>query len=173
MNPWLAALALVTALDLPQRVRWLGSWSGARRITVAAGLVIAVVGLAGVATPLLDAVDVSAPTLSVGAGMVLVLWSVIAVLRWEPSPATPDTALSGLMPGLFPWLVTPVVGAVALAVGARNGFVVPLVVVAVAAVVVGVPGTDRVIATRAARRLSATVGIVVAIAMMADGVLSV
>lgn len=173
MNPWVAALALVTAFDLPQRVRWLASWTGYRRGALAAGLVIVVGVLVAVATPLLDVLDISAPTLSVGAAMVLALWSVVAFMRWEPTPATADVALGGLVPGLFPWLLTPVVGVVAVAVGARNGFVVPLVATAVAAVAVGAPVTDRLIAARGARRLSATVGIIVAVALMADGVLAV
>lgn len=173
MNPWVAALALMTAFDLPQRVRWVTSWTGHRRSALAAGLVLVVGMLVAVATPLLDVLDVSAPTLSVGAGMVLASWSVVALMRWEPTPATDDASLGGLVPGLFPWLLTPVVGVVAVAVGARNGFAVPLVAAAVAAVAVGAPVTDRLIATRDARRLSATVGIIVAVALMADGVLAV
>lgn len=173
MNGLLATVAMLTALDLPQRLRWMSTWPTRPRVVVAGALVAAMAALAALATPLLDAVDVSAPTLSVGAGMVLVLWSVMAVLRWEPSPATHDTALAGLVPGLFPWLVTPAVGVVALAVGARNGLAVPLLAAAVAAVILNAPPTYRLIATRAARCLSATVGIVVAVALMADGVLSV
>ena len=48
--------------------------------------------IAAIASPLLDALDVSGPTLEVGAGMVLILWSVAAFFRWTDDVAPPGVA---------------------------------------------------------------------------------
>ncbi len=173
MNRIVALVAVVTAADLPQRVRQLRSYPPGQRAAIAAGVLAAAAGIVAVAAPLLDALDVSAPTLEVGAGMVLVLWSVAAFFVWTSDPALPGR-VGGLVPGLFPVLFTPALGVVLWAVGARNGFPVPLVgaLVVGGAIAAGAP-VARAIGRRSARRLSAAVGVVVGIVLMTDGVLAV
>ena len=89
------------------------------------GLVAVAVGLAFVATPLLDALDISSPTMEVGAGLVLAVWSAAALVRWDDEPA-PDAVAGGLLPLLFPIVLTPVVGVTVVAVAARNGWWLPV-----------------------------------------------
>lgn len=171
---WIVALAaIVAAADLPQRLRLLRSSSASERLVMAGALVAAAVACAAVAGPLLDALDVSAPTLEVGAGMVLVLWSVVAFFCWTDDE-TPPAVAGGLVPGFFPVLFTPPVGVLLVATGARNGFPVPIVgALVVAAAVAGGPAVEGVLGRRPARRVSATSGVVLGIVLMTDGVLAV
>jgi hypothetical protein len=171
---WIVALvAIVTAADLPQRVRQLREYPAVERATIGVGVVAVAVGIVAAASPLLDALDVSAPTLEVGAGMVLILWSVVAFFGWTDDPAPPAVA-GGLVPGLFPIALTPAFGVVLWAVGARSGLPVPLVGSAiVAAAVLTAPSVERAIGCRPARRVSASVGVVVGIVLMTEGVLAV
>jgi small neutral amino acid transporter SnatA (MarC family) len=173
VNWIVAVLAVLLAADVPQRVAQLRAYSRAQRLTVAAGLVVVAVAAAAAATPLLDALDISAPTFEVGAGMVLVLWSLDAFFRWD-GDAAPAPVAWGLVPGLFPLVLTPAVGVVLVGVAARNGYPATLFGAALAALAVAVaaevaPGLAR----RMVRRSTATLGVVVGIALMVDGVLAV
>lgn len=176
MNWIVAIAALVAAADLPQRVRQLRDYSPAQRAAVGAGLVAVGVALAAVASPLLDALDVSPPTMEVAAGMVLILWSLMAFVRWtdDPAPATAAGVLGGLVPGLFPIVLTPPVGVMVIATAARNGFPAPIAgMVIIAVVLAAPPAVAAVIGRRPARLVSATAGVVLGIVMMTDGVLAV
>lgn len=174
---WIVALAaLVAAADLPQRVSQLRRYTSAQRAAVATGLVAIGVAVAAVATPLLDALDVSSPTMQVGAGMVLILWSLLAFARWtdDAAPTARPGIAGGLVPGLFPIVFTPPVGVLTLAVAARNGFPAPIVGLAIIGAVLAAPsGATAAIGKRPARLVSATAGVVLGIVLMTDGVLAV
>lgn len=174
---WIVALAaLVAAADLPQRLHQLRGYTGAQRAAIAAGLAAVGVVLAAVASPLLDALDVSSPTMQVAAGMVLILWSLMAFARWtdDAAPTARSGFAGGLVPGLFPIVLTPPVGILLIAVAARNGFPAPLAGLAIAAAAIASPPVvATTIGRRSARLVSATAGVVLGIVLMTDGVLAV
>jgi hypothetical protein len=172
MNWAVAVAAVITALDLPARTHLLRAVPAGERRVAAGGLVAVAAGLAVAAMPLLDALDISAPTMEAGAGLVLALWSAAVMVRWDDSPPPPSVA-GGLVPLLFPIVLTPVVGVTVLAVAARNGWWLPVLACAVGAVPIGVPGVGRPLARRRWRQLSGAVGAVVGVAMTVDGSLAV
>ena len=172
MNGIVAALAVLAAFDLPQRVHQLRDVTPPQRLVVAAATVAATMLASVVATPLLDALDISAPNLQIGAGVVLAIFSLLAVVRWDDSPA-PGAVAGGLVPLLFPIVLTPAVGVVVLAVAARNGVLVPVAVAVGGAAVLGWSGSERLVGRRPVRMLSATVGIVVGVALIVDGAFAV
>lgn len=172
MNWIVATLAVLAALDVPQRDHLLRETTPSERIVVVAGTIAAAVVLAALATPLLDALDISAPNMQIGAGVVVAIFSLVAVVHWEESPATGALA-GGLIPLLFPIVLTPAVGVVVLAVAARNGLLVPVAATVGGAVVLGWSGWDGVVGRRPVRLLSGTVGVVVGVAMIVDGAFAV
>ena len=96
---------------------------------VAAATTIAVViVLAALATPILDALDVSNSTLRVGTGIVIAVVGLHDLVA--PAPRA-DPALAGwragLVPLAFPLLINPALGAAALTAGADHGLFVPVV----------------------------------------------
>ena len=110
--------------------------------------------------------------MEVGAGLVLALWSVVALVRWDDRPA-PEAVAGGLVPLLFPIVLTPVVGVTVVAVAARNGWWLPVLAAAVAAVPIAVDAAGRPLARRHWRVLSAAIGSVVGVVMVVDGALAV
>jgi small neutral amino acid transporter SnatA (MarC family) len=172
MNWMVAVAAVVAALDVPQRAGLLRAAPAAERAVAGSGLVAVAVVLAFVATPLLDVLDISSPTMEVGAGLVLALWSAVALVRWDDEPA-PAAVAGGLVPLLFPIVLTPVVGVTAVAVAARNGWWLPVLAAAVAAVPIAVDAAGRPIARRHWRVLTAAIGAVVGVVMIVDGALAV
>jgi hypothetical protein len=169
VNAVVAVAAIVAAANLPQRIHQLRTYSTAARGVVGGGLVVVAVLLAAVATPLLDALDISAPNLQIGAAMVLGLWSIAAFFRWVDEPA-PAPVAGGLVPGLFPIVLTPALGLMILAVGARNGL--PAAVIG-AGVVAGVLVYGKAIGRRSVGMTSATAGVVLAVVVLVDGVLAI
>jgi hypothetical protein len=172
VNWIVAVLAVVTAIDAPQRARMLRSSSQLQRFVAADGLVACSVVLAFIATPLLDALDISSPTLEVGAGFVLAVWSAMALVRWDDR-LPPAAVAGGVFPLLFPILLTPVVGVTVIGVAARNGWWVPVLATAAAAVPLALPAAGDVVAHRRWRLLSGSIGAVVGVAMVVDGALAV
>jgi hypothetical protein len=172
VNGIVAVVAMITALDVPQRAHFLRAAPPAQRAVVGAGLVAVAIGLAFVATPLLDALDISSPTMEVGAGFVLVPWSAAALVRWDDTPP-PASVASGLVPLLFPILLTPVVGVTVIAVAARNGWWLPVLACALGALPIGVAEVGRPLARRRWRQLSGAIGAVVGVVMVVDGALAV
>jgi hypothetical protein len=170
---WIVAVAAVaTALDVPQRARLLRAAPAAQRVVTGVGLVAIAIGLAFVATPVLDALDISSPTMEVGAGLVLAVWSAAALVRWDDVPA-PDAIAGGLVPLLFPIVITPVVGVTVVAVAARNGWWLPVPATAVGAVPIAFSSAGAPFAHRHLRVLSAAIGAVVGVVMIVDGALAV
>lgn len=172
MNWIVAALAVVASFDIAQRCRQLRDATPQQRLVVGIGAFAAVVGLAALATPLLDALDISAPNMQIGAGIVLGVYSIVALVTWDLA-AAPAALAGGLVPLLFPVVLTPCVGAVALAVGGRNGMLVPTLASAVAAALLAWPESAASVGRRPVRMLSAVVGVVAAVAMIVDGAFAV
>jgi hypothetical protein len=172
MNWVVAFAAVITSLDVPQRARLLRGASATQRAVVGVGLVAVAVGLAFVATPLLDALDISSPTMEVGAGLVLAIWSAVALMRWDDEPA-PDAVAGGLVPLLFPIVLTPVVGVTVVAVAARNGWWLPVLATAFGAVPIAIASVGAPVARRQWRLFSASIGAVVGVVMIVDGALAV
>jgi hypothetical protein len=172
VNWIVAVLAVITALDIPQRAHLLRGAGERERAIAAGGLVAVAVGLALIATPLLDALDISSPTMEVGAGLVLAVWSAMAMVRWDDR--LPPTAIAGgLVPLLFPIVLTPVVGVTVVAVAARNGWWLPVLATAVGAVPIAVAAVGNPLAHRRWRQVSGAIGAVVGVVMTVDGALAV
>ena len=171
MNWVVAVAAVITALDVPQRARLFRDAPAAQRVVTGIGLIAVAVGLAFVATPLLDALDISSPTMEVGAGFVLALWSAVATVRWDDEPA-PEATAGGIVPLLFPIVLTPVVGVTIIAVAARNGWWLPVLTTAIGAIPIAVAAAGASLAFRQWRLLSATTGAVVGVVMIVDGALA-
>jgi hypothetical protein len=172
VNWVVACLAVITSLDVPQRARLLRDAPKTQRLVVGFGLVAVAIGLALVATPLLDALDISSPTMEVGAGLVLAVWSAVAMMRWDDEPA-PDAMAGGLVPLLFPIVLTPVVGVTVVAVAARNGWWLPVLATTIGAVPLAIAAVGAPLARSQLRLLSAAIGAVVGVVMIVDGALAV
>jgi small neutral amino acid transporter SnatA (MarC family) len=168
-----------TAAGLPEASRPpAGSARGVALIGAGAAGVVYVL-LAVVASPLLDAIDVSAPTMMVAAGLVLILAAAKDLFVGAPAP---EPALDGwgaaLVPVAVPASVRPQVGVAAVAIGATHG--PAAVVVGSILTVGGVAIAVTAHASDGARRVVRWFGVVaVAVAVVAgaafavDGVYSV
>src|SRR5690606_17241837 len=124
VNAALALVALVLSCNAPRRRAAL-STNDTRAVGLGAACMVAVVvALAAVAKPLLDALDVSAPNLRIGTGLVLAVVAAHDVVR-RPPPS--GAALPGIgaamVPVLFPVLLRPEVALLAIAIGADHGVV--------------------------------------------------
>ena len=166
------ALAITSSFDLAQRCRQLREARPGERVIVAAGAFAIAVVLAAIATPLLDALDISGPNMEIGSGVVLAVYSLVALVTWDEG-VVPASLYGGVVPLLFPILLTPVVGVVLLAVSARNGMLVPVLTSAVAMAVIASPLAGQLAGRRPVRTLSATIGVVTGVAMIVDGAFAV
>jgi hypothetical protein len=154
-----AVLALAVLIEQPrdERIRIRSDMAAvpAWPLAVVAGLVAALV-----ATPLLDAVDVSPPTFRIAAGVVLLI---VASTRL----VVPLRASDGFGPAAV---------VVAAAAGAELDVIRSVVAVAGAALLLGLlalwPGASR-LAPRAVRRLVAVAAVIAAVDLVLDGVLAV
>jgi small neutral amino acid transporter SnatA (MarC family) len=137
---WLWGLALLLALN-PVRAAFAVPRAGRSpretvRLAAAGGAIggLAVCAAALLGDPLLDALDVSAPSLRTGAGIVAALAGVADLFRRPPPP---EPALDGrraaLVPVAIPAVARPVLVVMALSAGADQG-----VLVTAAAMAVGV-----------------------------------
>jgi hypothetical protein len=169
-----------TALGFPAAGR-----TRRERITIGAlgsgGAAIAIVVLAAVADPLLDALHISAPTARIAAAIVVVVTGVVDLSGRVPSPDPGLPGLGGaLVPVFVPLALRPALALMAVSVAADHG----VLAVGVAAVVIVLadvggaeiaplePGVRRTV-VRWTMALLAVVVIGVAIAMAVDGVFDV
>lgn len=173
MNAVVAVLAIVAAADLPQRLRLLSTHGERERATVAVATLVVVAILSGVADALLDALDISGPNAQIAAGMVLILWSAAAFFGWNEAPV--PVAAGGLVPGFFPTMFTPVFGVVVTAIAGNSGTPATMIGGVLVAVIVGFdsPHIRHWVATRGARRATATLGVVTGAVAMTTGVLAI
>jgi small neutral amino acid transporter SnatA (MarC family) len=183
MNVGLAVATLVLATNPPRRRAAL---SVDETTTVALGATLAAVALvvvAAVSGPLLDALDVSAPNARIAAGLVLAVVS-LHDLVWKPPPsgaALPGRA-AALVPVCFPVLLRPEVALVALSLGADHGVAAALLAATLGAAAVtgwhalGAARRERPVFTRVERGLGvvdAGLAAALAVALVADGVLAI
>jgi small neutral amino acid transporter SnatA (MarC family) len=185
MSTWLLAVAVVAALN-PARVAGAVPAVGPARWAVVAiggllgAVVLDVLALAG--DGVLDALDVSAPTLRIGAGLVAIAVALRDVLGPPPSS---EPALAGwgaaLVPVAVPLVLRPVLGVLAVSggvdVGAGPVVVSVVAAVAVAAVVAGlVPADDAGVGGRLRRwgaELAAVVLLAAGAGLTVEGILDV
>jgi small neutral amino acid transporter SnatA (MarC family) len=189
MNTVLAFVALLAASNPPRRRAALSTGD---TTAVAIGAVMAAVlftVLAATATPLIDALDVSAPNLRIAAGFALAIVAAHDLVRRVPPPgAALDGRRAALVPVFFPVLARPEVGLVALSVGADHGVALTAAsaAIAMAAVVgwhalltprTGIGADDRAgVTVRVEHGMSALVAgaaVALGIAIIADGVFSI
>lgn len=138
----------------------------------------AVVALAAVSGPVLDALDVSPSTFRIAAGAVAAIGGAVRLVVPLPRPEPAgDVWRAGLVPVAFPTLLTPDLGLLALSLGADEG-VLPVALAAavalallVAAAVVPPPQSGRAgAATTGMARVIAAVLVVAGVALAVDGV---
>lgn len=125
-SAWLLLVLVVASVNPPRAVAALPLGSVGARVRVAvvgAAVTLAVLtALGALATPLLDALAVSAPNARIAAGLVLAVQAVVDLVRRAPSPepALPGWR-AGLVPVAFPVLLRPGTGVLAVAGGADHG----------------------------------------------------
>jgi small neutral amino acid transporter SnatA (MarC family) len=167
-------LALITASNPPRRRAAL-SVDATPIVALGAALTAAlfVVG-AAIATPLLDALDTTAPNLRIGVGLVVGLAGVHDLLRRPPSAgAALPGARAALVPVFFPVLARPDVALLALSTGADHGVAIASggAVLAMGAVI-GWHALANAMGERPVfRRVEAAAGRVLAAATVVAGVL--
>ncbi len=184
---WLGALALVlvvnpcrTALGFPAAGRTAHDRLGVGALGGAMAAV-AIVVLAAVADPLLDALHVSAPTVRIAVALVVAVTAVIDLVGRVPAPEPGFGGLAAsVVPVLVPLVLRPAVALLAISVAADHGMP-PAVVGAglVLAATMGAAalapvdhGTKRTV-VRWGMALVAAAVVAVAIAMAVDGVFDV
>jgi small neutral amino acid transporter SnatA (MarC family) len=128
---WLWAAALLLALNPPRAVFGIPrAGRSPREVAILAALGGAIGGLAvcvsaALAAPILDALDVSAPSFRTAAGIVALLGGVADLIR---RPAPPEPALAGrraaLIPVAIPVVARPVLLVMALGAGIDHGVLV-------------------------------------------------
>lgn len=174
-----AAVALLAALDPFGRARRSPGVTSQQSAVAAVVVAVVVAALGLVADPLLESLDVSAPTMVIAAGLVLVAVSTVRLAehsgvfgrRSDVVDVDDDAVIRGVIPLAFPLLLAPVVGVVTLAAGATLGAgsailaAVPALLAWIGALQVG---SDT--ALRAAAGAIAVVGIVAGVVLAVDGV---
>ncbi|MDZ7679187.1 MAG: hypothetical protein U5K29_11610 [Acidimicrobiales bacterium] len=166
---WLAAVAIVTTVN-PERVaRVAGGLAMTSRPTGGPPARVAALGagiaatlfvvLAAIASPLLEAIDVSAPTAMVAVGLVL-MGTGVKDLFVGPPTAEPamDAWKAALVPVAVPAVARPQVGLLAVAAGASYGMA-PVVAGSVA-MVIGVGAATAVGGAGVRGRLMRWLGLV-------------
>jgi small neutral amino acid transporter SnatA (MarC family) len=175
---WLMAAGVVIASN-PARVH---DRLPARQVAIVGASLTAAayLALAGIAGGLLEAIDVSAPTMGVAAGLVLIAGGVRDLLAGPPSaePALPGWG-AALVPVALPMLARPHVGVLALSVGASDGIGPVLAGGALLVAVVAwlaVLGDRRTVVARIVGWLAVTAAVgtmVLGVALAVDGVMQV
>jgi small neutral amino acid transporter SnatA (MarC family) len=171
VNPARLAPALPRGERTPNERTWVAGLGA-----LAAGVVLAVMALGG--DTFADALDVSAPTMTVAAGLVLAIAAVGQAVRApRPEPAL-DRRRAALVPVMVPFVLRPEVGVLCLAAGAADQVGAALVGLLVAAGLVALSGhadvegiTGRVLQWSA--RVGQAAALVAGIALTVDGVSAV
>lgn len=172
MNEIVAVLLVLVAVN-PVRRRY-ELPSDRRQVAAGAGMTLAlllVLGLTGEAV--LEALDITVPTFRVAVGLVLVIRAFVDLVRALPKGGPVPRGLQGAVaPVLFPVLLRPEVGLVAMLVGADAG-IGWLVIGALLALLDPVFWAERTGNARLDRAFGAAlsaVAIVLAVDLLVDGV---
>ena len=184
MSAWIVAIALIAGANAPRLAPALprGGRTRTERMIVAAGgaglAAVCLLGLAVAGDPIASWWDVSAPTVAVAAGLVLVLATVATVARRpRTEPALPGRRAM-FVPVAVPFVLRPELGLLCLAAGAdgllvaaAGGLVAIVASVTVAALTSDEGTSRRVVAWAAWGCQVATIA--AGIAITVDGVLAV
>jgi small neutral amino acid transporter SnatA (MarC family) len=174
VNPVVLAVAMLAVLNPPARAARLRHLDERRSIAAAVVALAVIAAIAAAAGPALDAGDVSAPTVRVGAGLVVGVAGVVDLVRGRGAePDLPKGWVAALVPAAFPLLLEPQVGVLAVSAGADHGVVVTALT---AAAVLAAFITARRIGTSllvALGRFVGALGVLAGTALVVDGVLSV
>jgi small neutral amino acid transporter SnatA (MarC family) len=178
MSPLLILLAYVAAVN-PARIRSaLPETDGRGRVRpllIGALIVVALTAVFVVAaTSILDALDITDETWRIGSGIVVGLVGIVTVVF----PSAGDEPVLGgwaasLVPVAFPLLITPQLVALAVVFGATESFglaFVMAVVAIAAAVVAGLMRVAHASLWRATSRLLGALLVIVAIALVVEGI---
>jgi small neutral amino acid transporter SnatA (MarC family) len=178
MSPLLILLAYVAAVN-PARIRQaLPETDGRGRIQpllLGALIVVALTaGLVAAATSILDALDITDETWRIGSGIVVGLVGIVTVVL--PS-AGDEPVLDGwaasIVPVAFPLLITPQLVALAVVFGATESFGLAFVMAVVAigaGVATGLMRVAHPSLWRATSRLLGALLVIVAIALVVEGI---
>lgn len=176
VSPWFVAIAVVLAVN-PLRLQ--GRLPLAR--VVGWGVLIASIAylaLGAVATVLVEAIDVSPPTMRIAAGLVLIVGAARDLLLGPPElePSLPG-AKAAVIPVALPMLVRPHVAVLAVSIGASDGLAPLAAGAALTAVITMWVARPRDAVAARVLSWSATTTSVVAVAMgvalAVEGVFSV
>ena len=177
-----AVVAFLVAVNPPVVAAALAGRIGRRALAAALIAAVGAVALTAAASgPLLDLLDVTAPTFRVATGVVLG----VTALRWlvvgtaAPEDSSPEDSRpehTPPVPLLVLLLLTPQLVAVSIMVGADDGVAAAAAAGAVALVATGLAASGRQprpLVWGLAARLVGMVGVAVALALVVDGVKSV
>jgi hypothetical protein len=179
MNLFLLVVAALAAVSAPRALTALPG-DGRTRAAVEGALVTLAVtaGLAALAGPLADAVDLASPTVRMAAGAVLAAQGIAATVLSLPKPE-PRLAGRGaaLVPVAFPTLLTPALGLLAVSASLDHSAAVAIAVLAgalatVPLLAVAAPRSPE----RARRGVAALFGAALAVAGIAlvfDGIFDI
>jgi small neutral amino acid transporter SnatA (MarC family) len=122
VNTVATVATLILACNAPRR-RVALSVDDSRIVAIGAVLTgMALVVIGAIATPVLDALDVSAPNTRIAAGVLIAVVSLHDVVRRPPPRGAALTGLrAAIVPVFFPVLFRPEVALVALVIGADHG----------------------------------------------------
>jgi small neutral amino acid transporter SnatA (MarC family) len=166
-------VAFLVAINPPAIAAALARSVTMRAIAIVAVLTAALVTLAaGLSEPVLDALDVSAPTFRVAAGVVLA----VAGIRWVAVGARPKVDDDPRAVTLLPVFATPQLLAIAVTVGVDDGVATAAIAgaVALAIAVLAAKWRGRRVAWWSwATRLVGLGGVAVGLSLVVDGVKTV
>jgi small neutral amino acid transporter SnatA (MarC family) len=172
VNGWASALLAAAATGPAVAVlRLAGAPARDVRRGALAAVVLGIVA-ASLATPLLDALSIEPESFWIGAGLVLAATGlgriIVPIGGWEPLAEGP---WSWLVPVTYPVLVGPDLVLALLAAGSHHDGLwgVAGAIVALAVVVTGL-GRGRPAVWRATARITAAVQVVLAVALVIDGI---
>jgi small neutral amino acid transporter SnatA (MarC family) len=121
MSIWLACLLFIAAANPPRRRAELPR--NAAVVAAGAGLtLVALLGLGAAGDTILDTLDISAPTLRVAVGIVLLVRGVIDLFTFPPDAGEEGTGWrAAIAPVFFPVLFRPEIALVAVSVAVDGG----------------------------------------------------
>lgn len=168
MSVWLAIALLVAVVNPPRRRAELANDTPV--IAAGAALTLGAVLLLGWwGDGLIDALDISAPTLRVGVGLVLAVRGLIDLVRPLPGPGECLHGMGGaVVPVFFPVLFRPELALVAVSVSVDAGLGALTVAAAIGLGLVAVPTAQRW--ARPLNVVAATGLLVLAVDRLIDGV---